>query len=137
MDDLEVWRRALGRHYRLQGARTIRHEYRQNTCGPSSYAAVELRFAPSRELTFVRTAEWPPQVSPSEAAALDATIEAGVRDALQPRNGLPYAATGVSVECVHVGWDEVGSSAVSFYAAAWHATTELRDAAAWELVATS
>jgi hypothetical protein len=137
MHDAEHWRRTLGRHYRLQAARTVRYEHRLNTCGPSAYAAIQLAFAPSAGFSFTRRTGWPSAVGASEAAALDAAIETGVRDALQPRGGLPYAATGVSVACVDVGWDEVGSSPVSFYAAAWHAATRLRDEAEWELVASS
>jgi hypothetical protein len=137
LDRREQWHAVVGHHYRLRAEQVVRHENRQNTCGPSSFAALELRFAPSAEFSFTRRIGWPDQVDAAEARRLDQAIEAGIRDALQPRGGVPYLATGVSAECVSVGWDEVGSSPISFYAAAWQATTELRDAAAWELVASS
>jgi hypothetical protein len=94
---------------------------------------VELALVPSDTFRFARECGWPPQVSDEEQLGLDAAMAAGVHDALQPAGDGPYAADGVSVRCLAVEWDDVGSSEVAFYMAAWHATRDARDKGAWEL----
>ncbi len=90
-------------------------------------------FEPSESFRFDRSGEWPKHLSISEVAGLDAAIAAGVHDALQTAGDGPYEADGVAARCVAVEWDDVGSSEVAFYNAAWRATRELRETGAWEL----
>jgi hypothetical protein len=61
-------------------------------------------------------------------------MAAGIHDALLPRDGSPYDAMGVAAKCVGVEWDDIGSSQVAFYIAAWHATRQLRESGEWDLV---
>jgi hypothetical protein len=133
MNEWTRWRDALRHHWCLREARTIRYDFRKQTCGPSSFASVELLFEPGRSFSFVRSCEWPGGVSSAEASSLDAAIAAGIHDALQPSGGGPYEADGLAAQCLAVEWDDVGSSAMAFYAAAWGATRQLRDEAPWEL----
>ena len=112
----------------------MRYDYRRQTCGPSSFASVELRFAPSESFSFERRCEWPQDFSAREAAGFDAAITAGVHDALQPADARPYAADRVAVQLTALEYDAVGSSESAFYSAAWHATRQLRDESdAWTL----
>jgi len=121
-------------HWRLREARAARYDYRRQTCGPSSFASVELRFEPSEAFSFERRCPWPQDLEAGEATGLDAAIVAGVLDALRPGDGQPYAADRVAVQLTALEHDTVGSSESAFYAAAWHATRQLREeSGAWEL----
>jgi hypothetical protein len=133
VSDWSRWRANLRHHLCLQEARSIRHDFRKHTCGPSSFASVEIAFEPSNSFTFVRSCEWPNHLSVAEITGLDDAMAAGVHDALQPSGAGPYEADGVAARCVAVEYDDVGSSQVAFYTAAWRATRELRETAAWEL----
>ena len=134
MNDWERWRARLSHRWRLRAPRTIRYDFRKQTCGPSSFASVELAFTPNDDFEFARTCTWPNAAAESEARDLDAAMGAGIHDALQPGGGSPYDAFGVRATCILVEWDEVGSSQVAFYLAAWHATRVLREQADWDLV---
>jgi hypothetical protein len=133
MTDSSWWRSTLGHHFRLRAPVSARYEYRSQTCGPSSFATVELAFEPCESFRFARECEWPSHVSDAERVGLDAALAAGVHDALQPAGDGPYAADGVSVSCIAVEWDDAGSSEVAFYIAAWRATRDAREKGAWEL----
>jgi hypothetical protein len=97
-------------------------------------ADVELAFEPSESFRFVRQCDWPTHLSAAEMRDVDAAMAAGVHDALLPSNGSPYDAMGVSAACVAVEWDNVGSSEMAFYIAAWRATRQLRESGEWDLV---
>jgi hypothetical protein len=116
----------------LRERRSVRHDFRERTCGPSSFASVEILFEPSESFGFARTCDWPAHLSAGEIAAIDAAIASGVRDALQPSADWPDAADGVAARCVAVEWDDVGSSEAAFYTAAWRAARELRERGSWE-----
>jgi hypothetical protein len=127
------WRKSLRHHLRLREPSTIRHDFREQTCGPSSFASLELVFEPSEDFSFTRSALWPPHLSAAETSDLDAAIAVGVYDALQPSGDGPYVADGVAAKCVAIEWDDVGSSQMAFYTAAWRATRQLRDHGTWAL----
>lgn len=129
-----TWRSRLGHALRLQAETSVNYAYRRQTCGPSSFATVELRFTPSSEFTVERACPWPESVLAEEQRALDAALACGILDGLGPLGESPYPVEGVAVVCTAVGWDEVGSSQVAFYAAAWHAARQLRQEARWDLV---
>ena len=133
MNEWDRWRQKLGHRYCLVAPCTVRHDFRRKTCGPSSFATVELLFEPSSALAFARECEWPAHLKSSETRDLDAAIAAGIHDALQPTEGTPYDALGVIARCVRVQWDDVGSSEAAFYTAAWCATRELREVGKWQL----
>ena len=99
-----------------------------------SFASVELAYEPSLAFSFVRLCEWPPHLLASDTKDLDAAMACGVHDALAPAGGSPYDARGVAVKCIALEQDDVGSSQVAFYMAAWHATRTLRETAEWELL---
>lgn len=132
MREWTAWRSSLRHAYRLRAPRTVELEWKRQTCGGTGYAFVELAFAPAVSFAFTTTCNWPNQNS---RESWQPAIIAGIWDALQPQDGDPYAATGVAVTCKRVQRDEVKSSAVAFYKAAWDATNSLRqDAQAWALV---
>ena len=134
MNDWIGWHAQLKHRWRLRRAERFRHDFRRQGCGPTSFATVELEFHPSDEFTFSSTSRWPPTVAEAWAKAWETAICAGVYDALQPWGGSPYDALGVAATCVAVESDDVGSSEVAFYIAAWHATRKLRDEGQWDLV---
>jgi hypothetical protein len=131
--DWTRWRKSLRHHLCLRDTSTIRHDSRKQTCGPSSFASLELLFEPSEVFRFTRTADWPRHLSTAETSDLDAAIAAGVYDALQPSGDGPYVADGVAAKCVAIEWDDAGSSQMAFYTAAWRATRQLRDQGTWVL----
>jgi hypothetical protein len=133
VNDWTRWRKGLRHHLCLREVCTVRHDFRKQTCGPSSFASVELRFEPSQAFSFTRTSNWPTHLSQAETSGLDVAIAAGVYDALQPSGDGPYVADGVAATCVAIEWDDVGSSQVAFYTAAWRATRQLRDQGVWAL----
>jgi hypothetical protein len=134
MTEWARWRAGLRHRLRLKAPRTIRHDFRRHSCGPTSFASVELAFEPSQSFGFKRQCEWPKHLASADTREWDAAMEAGVHDALQPFGGSPYDAMGVTAKCILVEQDDVGSSQVAFYMAAWHATRRLREEAEWELV---
>lgn len=136
MSEWRRWRNGLRRHLTLQAGWVAHYDYRRQTCGPSSFASVELTLEPSDAYRFVSQCEWPTYLTPSERRGLEDAIAAGVYDALQPSGGEPYHAGGVVVTCTRIEWDDVGSSPNAFYAASWHATRQARDQAQWKLVDT-
>ncbi len=134
MDEWMRWRDGLRHRFRLKSARSVRYEFRKQTCGPSSFATVDLAYEPSSIFSFERICGWPPHLPASDTKEFDAAMACGVHDALGPTGGSPYDALGVAVKCIAVEQDDVGSSQVAFYMAAWHATRTLRETAEWELV---
>jgi hypothetical protein len=129
-----AWHTGLGHVLRLRGATSIRYAYRRQTCGPSSFAAVEIRFTPSAAISVERACAWPESLLAEEQLALDGALACGLLDGLAPFSESPYHVEGVTALCSAIEWDDVGSSQVAFYAAAWHAARQLRQEAEWELV---
>ena len=110
MTDWSRWRANLRQHLCLRDASLTRYDFRRQSCGPSSFASVELSFEPSETFFFGSSCAWPEEVSAAEAAGLNEAIAAGVYDALQPNGDGPYVADGVAARCVAVEWESVGSS---------------------------
>ena len=135
MSDPDRWRCDLRHYFRLLEPRTVHFDFRRHTCGPSSFASVQLACDPSDQFRFVRGCTWPANVSGPEQESWDAAISCGVWDALQPTAGDPHVADGVAVTLVATEHDPVGSSGMAFYSAAWHAIRQLREAGHWVLTA--
>lgn len=134
MSDWSGWREAVSHRLRLVAPGTARHDFRRASCGPSSSASVDLAFEPAGSFSLVFACHWPPHLAAAETARMEAAIAAGVFDALGPVDGSPFDARCILATCTGVAWDDVGSSEMAFYAAAWHATQGFRQAADWELL---
>src|SRR5262245_56738845 len=96
MDVWERWRESLSRRLCLKSPHTARYAFRKQTCGPTSFASVELLFEPSANFSFVRQCAWPAHLSSLVTRDLDAAMACGVHDALQPSDGSPFGALGVT-----------------------------------------
>jgi translation elongation factor EF-G len=129
---LGAWRerKAAGNFYRLHEEVVQEHE-RKRPPGPSSYAKVRFRCAPSDTLTFASEARWPDNLTADHRRRVERAIQLAVVDALM---GELYPYRGCAVTLLAVGWHDVDSSEAAFYYATKAALADLRATAEWRVV---
>jgi len=120
-----------GRDYRTIAEPTeFEHEFRRQTCGPSSFAFVRFRCEPATSLSFASQAQWPRQLGAQYSKRVEEAVERAVTDAFETA-GMPYTPV-CRVVLVSVRWDDVQSSEKAFYLAARQALVPLlSDPAKW------
>ena len=126
-----IWRRFKSRvaSWRLDERCSKELEFKGVSCGPSTYAYVRFECCPADTLSFEMGTSWPGHLGPDYRRLLEQAMTAAIVDTLLAGSECPYL--GCSLKCVQVGWDDVGSSEVTFYSATRGAVSKLREEERW------